>query len=317
MLETFTLDHVPEHARLEAVRAAFASYPAPLTLRVRETGTVKAHFGAAQVGDLRVERFDIRGLIGHAARPAIRASDAERALTLHHLDVGAVTLRHGERGARLATKASVLTDTGQALAMQQQGHAAMTTLTIPRDRFGVPEAVIDASLSVGLGAELPVTSTITGVLHNIASDMSYFPDASWQVMENTLVELVRALVLLSAGDDRAAQAPLGESLAMRILTYLDRHALDRDLSAERVAAVHSISTRYLYVVLSRQNITLGDRVRTARLRHAAGVLREEPFTRIADIAHRCGFADHAHFARLFRSHWGMTPSEWRERGRDG
>jgi AraC-like DNA-binding protein len=312
MLETFTLDRVPEAARLEAVRAAFASYPIPVTMRLRETGSVEAHLGAAGLGDLRIERFDIRGLSGHAARSAVSADDAERALTLHRLDLGAVALQHGERQVRLGKKASVLTDTTQALEMHQRGHAAMTTLTVPHERLGLPDGAITAALSIGLGAELPVTSTITGVLRGLAADMSSFPDAPWQAMEHTLVELMRALVLLSAGDDRAARAPLAESLAIRILAYIDHHALDQDLSAERVAAVHNISTRYLYVILSRQSITLRERVRTTRLRHAAGVLREEPHTRIADIAHRCGFADHAHFARLFRSHWGMTPSEWRD-----
>ncbi len=317
MLETFTLDRIPQDARLDAVRAAFASYPIPMRSRLRETGPVKARFGAITSGDVRIERFDIQGLTGGAARPEVAADDADRAITLHHLDVGEIVLRHGDRRARLTKRSSVLTDTTRALAMHQQGHVAMTTLTIPHDRLGLPDAAIEAALSIGLGSDLPVTGTITQILHNVVADMSHFPGAPWPVMERTLVELVRALVLLSAGEERAAQAPLGESLAARILTYLDRHALDRDLSAERVAAAHHISTRYLHVVLSRHGATLGERVRTTRLSHAADALREEPLARIADIAHRCGFADHAHFARSFRSHWGMTPSEWRGHRGDG
>ncbi|MGW5159041.1 helix-turn-helix transcriptional regulator [Nonomuraea wenchangensis] len=34
-------------------------------------------------------------------------------------------------------------------------------------------------------------------------------------------------------------------------------------------------------------------------------------TTIADVAHRWGFSSQAHFARLFRSRFGLTPSEAR------
>jgi AraC-like DNA-binding protein len=29
---------------------------------------------------------------------------------------------------------------------------------------------------------------------------------------------------------------------------------------------------------------------------------------VAEIASRCGFSDHAHFTRSFKSHFGCTPS---------
>ena len=32
---------------------------------------------------------------------------------------------------------------------------------------------------------------------------------------------------------------------------------------------------------------------------------------ISDIAYRCGFEDPVHFTRLFRQHFGLTPSELR------
>jgi AraC-like DNA-binding protein len=312
MLETFSLDAVPTLERPAALQHVFARYATPLTLRIRETGAVGARFSAAGPQHARMERFDIRGVSGVATRSGSGADSAiERTLTLHHVDVGSIDLRHGARRARLTSGATVLSDSALPLGMAQRGRCGMTTLTIPIDRLRVPDTAVTAALSVPLGNELPMVSTITTTLHRIASDASRFPEAPWRLLETSLIELMRALVLIGSGDARAAREPLGESLAERVVGYLERHVLDPGLNAERIAAVHGISVRYLYVVLQRRGITLGDWIRTARLEHASRILRNEVSVTVADVAYRCGFADHAHFARTFRRRWGMTPSEWR------
>ncbi|MDX2709753.1 helix-turn-helix domain-containing protein, partial [Streptomyces sp. PA03-6a] len=35
---------------------------------------------------------------------------------------------------------------------------------------------------------------------------------------------------------------------------------------------------------------------------------------VAAIAHRWGFASHAHFSRTFRAVYGLSPAEWRQAG---
>ncbi len=56
--------------------------------------------------------------------------------------------------------------------------------------------------------------------------------------------------------------------------------------------------------------TFGDYLRMLKVQNAASLLKTNsiPF---ADIALQCGFSDQSHFIRSFRSHYKMTPSEYR------
>ncbi|MEZ4426037.1 MAG: AraC family transcriptional regulator [Gemmatimonadota bacterium] len=57
--------------------------------------------------------------------------------------------------------------------------------------------------------------------------------------------------------------------------------------------------------------TVAGYLRAMRLRKAAELLRNEPQLSISIVAHRSGFSDQSHLARLFRQRFGVTPSEFR------
>ena len=97
------------------------------------------------------------------------------------------------------------------------------------------------------------------------------------------------------------------------MLHLRTHAGDPELSADKLAAHFGISKRYLYAVLARMNIPLGEWIRTERLNRAARELTNPanaPVS-IAAIARTSGFADHSSFSRAFKQQYGHTPSDWR------
>jgi AraC family transcriptional regulator len=57
-------------------------------------------------------------------------------------------------------------------------------------------------------------------------------------------------------------------------------------------------------------LTVGEYIRTRRLEFACHQLTNHDLT-IAEIAHDAGFADHAHFCRVFREHVGTSPGRFR------
>ena len=48
-----------------------------------------------------------------------------------------------------------------------------------------------------------------------------------------------------------------------------------------------------------------------RMERAMHLLKARPDLRIGDVAEMCGFVDVAYFSRVFRQHYGMTPTEAR------
>ncbi|MFE7835431.1 helix-turn-helix domain-containing protein [Streptomyces sp. NPDC057474] len=95
--------------------------------------------------------------------------------------------------------------------------------------------------------------------------------------------------------------------------YIDRHLHDPGLGAAQVAGVMGISVRHLGRIFESTGRSPARHITERRLvgahRELTGPGAWE--TRIADVAHRWGFSSQAHFARLFRSRFGLTPSEAR------
>lgn len=112
---------------------------------------------------------------------------------------------------------------------------------------------------------------------------------------------------------RASSADEPAALGERLVAYLHEHPDRAELTAKRIAAVHGISERYVYVVLGRMGVSLGGWIRERRLLMAAEALADADAgdVTISTIAHRWGFADHPHFCREFKRRFGVSPSEWR------
>jgi AraC-like DNA-binding protein len=317
VLSTFSLEAVPAPLRVHALQDAFAHYSLPIRSRFRATGDVRAGFAAATLGRVRVERFSVRGVTGRALRELTTAdSSVEPAMTLHALEGGALEVHHGDRVSSLTSQSMLFTSAESPLLMRQDHECAMTTITVPYQELRLPASAVRAALNQPFSSSEPVASTITAIVHQLTADMVHQPDQPWDVMEQTVTGLVRALVLLTTGNQRDARGPLAQSLGDRIVHYIDQHALEESLDAARIAAAHGISIRYLYLILGRRSISLGEHIRSRRLDHAAELLRERAATSlsIAEVAHRSGFADQAHFSRTFRKRYDVTPGEWRRSG---
>ena len=128
-----------------------------------------------------------------------------------------------------------------------------------------------------------------------------------------------ALALGARGDyaDMAWQrggtaARLG-AIKSDILRSLDRN----DLSTELIAARHGISPRYVRKLFEQAGSSFSAFVLTERVVKAHRMLIDRRYAHlnIAQIAHESGFGDVSYFNRVFRRHFGATPSDFREAAR--
>lgn len=122
-------------------------------------------------------------------------------------------------------------------------------------------------------------------------------------------DLLRTML---AGGSRQQCATRLHLLAARV--HIDEHLHRHSLDASEVAAASGVSLRHLNRMLQAEGHSVTELILIRRLERAAIELRQAALGRysIAEIAYRCGFASQAHFARRFRSHHGMTPTQMRE-----
>jgi AraC-like DNA-binding protein len=97
-----------------------------------------------------------------------------------------------------------------------------------------------------------------------------------------------------------------------ILTYIDDH-LDEDLSLSHLAGQALISSAHFSRVFKQMTgFHLPEYLNAKRMIKARQLLLETSHP-ISYIAFRCGYESVPHFHRIFKSHVGVTPGEYRSR----
>ncbi|TWT67508.1 AraC family transcriptional regulator [Allorhodopirellula solitaria] len=107
------------------------------------------------------------------------------------------------------------------------------------------------------------------------------------------------------------QTPSGTVDAFaNVITHLHENFADR-LSTDELAEMAGLSVSH-FERRFRRAFSASPRQYLVRIRveHAARMLRETDKT-VSEIAHECGFYDHAHFSRSFRKIMQLSPSEYR------
>lgn len=100
------------------------------------------------------------------------------------------------------------------------------------------------------------------------------------------------------------------------LDYIEHHLFDADgLSVTACAQAIGVSQRYLHRLFAQREQRFSSMVLQRRLEAARTLLQTMGFRTqsIASIAYQCGFREPAHFSRLFRQRFGMSPRECRIR----
>jgi AraC-like DNA-binding protein len=125
---------------------------------------------------------------------------------------------------------------------------------------------------------------------------------------NQLLDLFDVVV---AGPAAPGRSRSKEATLFRTKQYIERHLRNTELSAATIASAVWASVVHLNRLFRAEGTSLMRYVRNRRLEVAAGLLLKTEHERpqIQEVAMRCGFSSHAHFSRVFRERYGMSPSD--------
>jgi AraC-like DNA-binding protein len=165
------------------------------------------------------------------------------------------------------------------------------------------------------GAVLDGTSGLGAVLHShvdaLARQVDRLSRDDLSAVRRATIELLGAAILYRVST--APQLGLSHQYLIRIQSYIVDHLQDEDLGPASIAKAHHISQRYLHLLFSQTGQGVSGFIRARRLERCRETL-SDPTCRnlsVAEIAHRWGFPAPAHFSRIFKQHFGGSPSELR------
>ncbi len=134
------------------------------------------------------------------------------------------------------------------------------------------------------------------------------PPVLGETFFSSVSSLVRETPAFRVGDHG-----IDGDLLRRSIEIIEGALHSERLGPDYVAALLGVSRRNLYNIFTPEYGPIATYIRAKRLERARMFLAsaENKDTPIVDVAFESGFPDPAHFSRLFRGVFGLTPSEFR------
>ena len=266
------------------------------------------------LGDIRL--VELSGNPFGAARGRAEISgDSDTYLGILYQRLGSTLVRRGDDRVIVGPGEICVWHSGHSVSFEMPEKFAKLCMIIPIARF---ESVLyNAETYEGL--HLPGGSSLATLL---GSYLSTLTDNVIAGNDNTPFDAVDVTLELLGAAFRAQRrssiiAPRDQLFA-RISNDIEGRLNDGDLSPNKIAQANGISIRYLYALFSEQGETVSGWVRRRRrLRCRAELDGADTEASITEIAYRWGFNDSAHFSRLFKASFGMSPTQYRSSRRLG
>jgi AraC-like DNA-binding protein len=191
------------------------------------------------------------------------------------------------------------------------GTGGSRAVQISYEHLGLPADVVRSA--IGRLPASPLHQLVLAHLHRLVDQADELAgDSGATALGSATVELVRALLISAAGDQRSARPVLAEALITRVRTYVGQHLRDPALTPERIARAHNVSVRQLYKTCAEAGMSLEQWMIDQRLEAARAELGTAAGQRrpVAVTARLFGFRDPSHFSRRFRAAYGLSPRDW-------
>ncbi|MFI8835111.1 helix-turn-helix domain-containing protein [Streptomyces afghaniensis] len=303
---------VSENDQLAYWCEAMAGTLVPMAVTPRGDGPFAGRITIGRVGYLRVATVEADAY--RAGRTASHiARSAEQFVGIGVQVSGRTALAQGGRRADAGPGDLYVYDTAHPYILEHPERFSVRIVHMPRRALGLSDAelrrVTGTAIGTGQGCGAVLMPFLTTL---VDSTDSYSPTAAGRLAAS-VIELFATLVAETAPDAGAEEETSRGHLVARIRDHIDRNLGDPALAPEGIAKAHHISVRYLHRLFEDEGITVGRLVQRRRLEECARELgrggRAAPT--VSSVAQRWGFVNPAHFSRVFRGAYGISPREWR------
>jgi len=298
----------------ESLHHALTSDLVGWTVSETREAPLLTHVVSHRLGDIRL--VELSGNPFGAARGRAEISgDSDTYLGILYQRLGSTLCRRGDDRVIVGPGEICVWHSGRPVSFEMPEKFDKLCMIVPIARF---ESVLyNAETYEGL--RLPRGSHLATLL---GSYLSTLTDSVMTGNDNTPFDAIDVtLELLGAAfraQRRSSTIAPRDHLFARISNDIEARLNDVNLSPTRIADANGISIRYLYTLFNEQGETVSGWVRRRRLlRCRAELDGAGTEASITEIAFRWGFNDSAHFSRLFKASFGMSPTQYRSSRRLG
>jgi AraC-like DNA-binding protein len=264
------------------------------------------HIGALQVSEIVTGAHQV-----FRTRKLINSADEEYYKLCLQLR-GECTLTQDGRDVELGPSDFAIYDTTRPFTLAFDDTNSQLVVMLPRKLLRLPDSKVAKLTAQRIPSQRGVGALLAPFLHALPAQARTFDPATGVRVAENVIDLLGTLLTEQLGVPATPESAR-RALMVRILGYIERHLGEHSLGADEIAAAHFISRRYLHKLFQEQGLTVAGRIRDRRLENCYRDLADQARCgeAVSTIAARWGFTDAAHFSRLFKATFGLSPRDHR------
>lgn len=314
MLRSFSTRNVPKRAKIAYWNSLHCDLRTPMRIEPSDQRRFEAEFRLGMIGPASIAE--------HVSLPAT----IER--TSEHVER---TREHQYYLNLVLEGRSYVSHCGREIVLDERDFTLASTAA--PGRFVLEES--NRSITIAIPAELvrrhlPFVEDVCGMrmpgddgLNYVVSTMvaSIWRQADGGFPAHAGLNALKALLDMLAASYEATVEVDGaprrvHRRAAELKHFIESQLKNHDLGPSVIAAHFDISTRYVHTIFSRQGETVSSYILRRRIEECAHALTGRSpglnHKTITDIAFEWGFNNTAHFTRVFKQHFGVSPREFRK-----
>ena len=245
--------------------------------------------------------------LGHWSRQ-VMSSQSDSIVGFQLMRRGVEHVRERSRTAALTAGDVILWDASQPVDVEVVEPFMKRTLIFPRERVLSVCPRLDELKAIPPLGRNGAARLLVRYVEALAGELPRLDAAAGAAAADAALELLRAAVEPSLPTSRLAKRA---ALRADVRRYVRTQLQDPALGPESIARAHAISVRALHALFEDSGESVAGLVRHERLARCLEDLVLPSGGSVTEIGFRWGFRETAHFSRVFKREFDVTPSDVR------
>lgn len=272
-------------------------------------GDFHGEIDTSYAGSLKLSTVTTRNVNLLRTRQEIRSGNDAWFYTVFQL-AGQANIEQDDRQVRLETGDMTLIDASRPCSILWQQTSRQVSLLLPRQLLESQLRGSGISVATRLDKSLPMVQLSQRLLHESMSSPQLSASESEAALD-AMVCLLRPML-----HQQEVAPSRREKQFQKIMALIDDAIQEEHLRPEWLADETGMSVRSLYRLFADKGLVVAQYIKNRRLDLCAKALQSAPDDeKLAGIGYRWGFSDHSHFSTAFKQRFGVSPGEYRKRGR--
>lgn len=306
-----SLEYSPRD-QFEAWRSALSDSHLKWSLDKSSSSQFHGKIKMRHLGGIRLLYCDCEPCFGKRTASEVHQSDGEYFGLLYIYDGSEVVFHEGQ-SVQLKKDSFMIWDSTKPIEFKLFSDTKKVTLLVPQDRMRAQLPQVDDYL----GKHIDFSKGLNAVAASHITALGNEVNAIDKGIGNSAIDLTLELITtcLQAGRATRPMTKATQDLFDMVMDFIQKNLDHPDLGPLLLSNTFHISTRYLHLLFAEKGLSVSHCILDKRLEQCRRQLVHlNPYKdSITKIAFQWGFNDSAHFSKVFKKKYGITPREYQNR----